>query len=138
MANKKVKVLGTVLRVYQFDENRMPKLQMGFRDYHAGDVVELPDWVAADVLSQGIQSPSGAVRPVAIPAEDDEEDHVVQGLRDDVSPFPEADFGTTTVGGTLVSDPNGELAEQRQAARKAELTPQRENRQARPAHKSEG
>ena len=140
MATQKIKVLGDAMRVFnKYDDYRRPVHEFGYTDYANGDVAEVPDWVAARVLKIGTQNPNGAFRPVAIPADQDENDVVVSGYREDVSPNPEYDFGTTTVGGTLVSDPKGELAGQRQEARKNELNPPKENRQqARPAHKSEG
>jgi hypothetical protein len=122
---KKVKVLADSFRVWNFDEDRRVIESRGYRDYGPGDVVELPDWVADDALRQGTQSPNGSYRPVAILADQNEEDHVVAGYRDDVSAFPEGDFGTTTVAGNLVADPQNKLQKQRDDARKAELSPQR-------------
>lgn len=124
MTNKKVKVLADLFRVYnEYNEYRQPQLQYGYVDHHKGDVVDVPDWVADSVLKLGVQSPNGAFRPAAIPAGDDESDHVVKGFREDVSANPEVDFGTSTVAGNLVSDPDNKLQKQRQDARKAELSP---------------
>lgn len=126
MANtRKIQVLGDAVRVFnKYDEYRRPVHEFGYSDYAKGDVVEVPEWVAERLLKIGIQAPNGAYRPVVMPAGDDEDDHVVKGLRDDVSPTPEVDFGTSDVAGNLIADPKGDLAEQRQAARKAEATPQ--------------
>ena len=141
MATQKIKVLGDAIRVFnKYDDYRRPVHEFGYSDYAKGDTVEVPDWVATRLLKLGTQNPNGAYQPVAIPADKDEDEFVVEGYREDVSPNPEYDFGTTTVGGTLVSDPKGELAGQRAEARKMELTPERAKSSSRPAHqnKSEG
>jgi hypothetical protein len=124
MATKKIKVLADCLRVHnKVNEYRQPVIEFGYVDYTNGDVVEVPDWIADKALSTGINSPNGAYRPAAIPVGDDEDDHVLKGTRDDVSPSPEHDFGSTDVGGNLLADPKGELAGQRAEARKAEAKP---------------
>lgn len=121
---RKIKVLGDIVRVFRkYDEYRRPVQEFGYTDHVQGDVIEVPGWVAERFLKLGTHSPTGAYRPVAIPAEDDEDNHVLHGTRDDVSPSPEHDFGSTDVGGNLLSDPKGELAGQRAEARKAEAKP---------------
>lgn len=129
---KKVKVLADAMRVWHFDEDHMVIKKRGYRDYKRGDVVELPDWVADDALRQGTPTPTGGWRPVAVLADDD--DDSVTDLAPGVSPHPEADFGSTNVGGELIADPKGDLAGQRMEARKAELNPS----QAKQANKPQG
>lgn len=127
----KLRLLADSFNLYHHDEYGIPIKKRGYKRVEKGQTFDAPDYVADRLLKFEIESPmTGYTRRnavVADSAEDpykDDGDGEVVTLAPGVSHQPEHDFGSTRVDGTLISDPDGELAEQRAEARAEELVPE--------------
>lgn len=141
MGDVKIRLESDSFRLYNYDEDGNINRKRGFKRFRRGDEFMVPDFVADRLTSDesAIVSPYGQVRHAAVRVGGKgDNDTELAPVNEQASQSPEADFGTTTIAGTLVSDPNGELAGQRREARTAERVVQKDRQQARPAHKSEG
>jgi hypothetical protein len=130
MADKMVKLrlLVDSFNLYHFDEWGIPIKKRGYKRVEKGDTFEVPDYIAERLLNFELRTPlSNYVIRNAVLADSDQDPYRDGGdgkfvtLAPGVSQFPEADFGSTTVGGELIADPNGDLADQRKEARLAEV-----------------
>lgn len=119
----KIRLLADSFRLYKYDEDGQVIKKRGYKLYGKNDVFEAPDWVADALCKQSVTSPSGYSRPMAVKEGEDAPNEVQTELNPGVTPFPEGDFGSTRVDGSLISDPNNELQDQRVSARNNELTP---------------
>jgi hypothetical protein len=141
MGDVKIRLESDSFRLYKYDEDGNIDRKRGFKRFRRGDEFMVPDFIADRLTGDdaAIVSPYGHVRYAAVRVGGSNDKNAeLSPVNEQASQAPEADFGTTTIAGTLVSDPDGELADQRREARTMERTVQKDTK--RPAHqnKSEG
>jgi hypothetical protein len=124
----KLRLLADSFNLYHYDEWGMHIKKRGYKRVEKGNTFEVPDYVAERLLQFNLPAPNNNfVRRNAVLADSDEDPYADGGdgkfvtLAPGVSQRPEYDFGSTTVAGDLIADPDGDLTDQRAEARQMEL-----------------